>query len=86
MSEIELIIKIPNKLYEECKRLGDSRDTLFEAIRNGTPMPKGHGRLIDADKLNDLMKFEVSDGINEYGCLMLVKQAPTIIEANKERE
>ena len=35
---MKIVIDIPEKLYEECKRIGDSRDTLFEAIRNSTPL------------------------------------------------
>ena len=35
---MKIVIDIPEALYEECKRLGDKRDTLFEAIRNATPL------------------------------------------------
>ena len=41
----------------------------------GTPLPKGHGRLIDADALT-----EKAPEIQEY----LDVLAPTIIEADKE--
>ena len=34
---MKIVIDIPDELYEECKRLGDSRDTLFEAIRQSIP-------------------------------------------------
>lgn len=40
MEDIELVIKIPKEKYNEYKRIGDSRDILFEAIRNGTPIDK----------------------------------------------
>lgn len=50
-------------------------DDLCEAIRNGTPLPKGHGRLIDADALT-----EKAPEIQEH----LDVLAPTIIEADKE--
>ena len=50
-------------------------------IANGTPLPKGHGRLIDADALN----FNA-----DYNEPLISKfdfdQAPTIIEADKEDE
>ena len=49
---MQIVIDIPEKLYKECLRLGDSKDILFEAIRNCQILPKGHGRLIDAEALN----------------------------------
>lgn len=44
------------------------------AVKNGKPLPKGHGRLIDADDVTD---FE-----GHY----ITTDAPTIIEADKEAE
>lgn len=32
---MQILIDIPEEEYEGCKRLGDKRDILFEAIRNG---------------------------------------------------
>lgn len=53
---MELVIKIPKEMYQEIKdtsmiiigrRHGKKFDyVLFNAIKNGTPLPKGHGRLI----------------------------------------
>jgi len=50
----------------------------LEAIRNGTPLPKGHGRLIDADALifnADYYEPLISKRDFDF--------APTIIEADK---
>lgn len=86
MADIELVIKIPEELYNECKRLGDKRDTLFEAIRNGTPLPKGHGRLLDEKEIlntnaNDGGWYDLVD-MPEY-----IAGVPAIIEAdNKENK
>lgn len=53
--------------------------TIADAIKNGTPLPKGHGRLIDADALN----FNA-----DYNEPLISKldfdNASTIIEADKE--
>ena len=59
-------------------------DEMRKAIANGTPLPKGHGRLIDADAY-----------VKEYGCFGYLEDIdidcfnmfiPTIIEAdNAER-
>jgi len=53
MADIELVIKIPKELYEAYKgrppMLGDAgMDMIAQAIANGSPLPKGHGKLIDA--------------------------------------
>ena len=51
-----------------------------EALRNGTHLPKGHGRLIDADAINR----------KDVNCanvpMNFIDTAPTIIEADKESE
>jgi hypothetical protein len=56
MADIELVIKISKEVYEEYKSilpmLGDvGMDMIAQSIANGEPLPKGHGRLIDADAL-----------------------------------
>ena len=45
---------------------------LINAFKNGIPLPKGHGRLIDADNLNNY----IIGFVNFNSC-------PTIIEADK---
>ena len=61
-------------------------DMFLKAFNNGAPLPKGHGRLIDADKLL------CSDGIIadsrkcHYIPMIDVYKAPTIIEADTESE
>lgn len=60
---------------------------ITEAIMSGTPLPKGHGRLIDADELYN----EFIDGTEGYDCNTwsrieigdIIADAPTIIEADK---
>lgn len=54
---------------------------LLDAIRDGTPLPKGHGRLKDIDKI-------ISDGISKGFCDWYdeIEYAPTIIEADEATE
>lgn len=66
-------------------------------IQNGTPLPKGHGRLGDLDKLEKDMENGIMAGLLEEGyekytrifnvddCVERVQWADTIIEADKER-
>ena len=54
------------------------------AILNGTPLPKGHGRLIDVNDLEmDADWSDYYDGYTAYSDSM-INCAPTIIEADKE--
>ena len=84
MSDIELVIKIPEELYEAYKgrppMLGDAgMDMIVQAIAKGTPLPKGHGRLGDLDKL--YKKFISIEPL--YRTKEWIAEAPTIIEADK---
>lgn len=59
---MQIVIDIPGKTVNEIKDnamfawsiSNDIRWDITNAIVNGTPLPKGHGRLIDADKLKHL--------------------------------
>lgn len=52
-------------------------------ILNGTPLPKGHGRLIDADALLDTDRLIVDSMKCHYIPMMDIYNAPTIIEADR---
>lgn len=73
----EIVIKISDDMYQAIKDdayCGILRPML-SAIRNGIVLPKGHGRLIDADAV-----LEEPIG-NTYKDIDI---AETIIEADKE--
>lgn len=81
MSDIEIVIKIPEEDYLTFSELSEKEKvnelTYYERIiANGTPLPKGHGRLKDTDKFN----YNSDNYITKHG----VESAPTIIEADKE--
>ena len=84
---MQIVIDIPEEIYEEIKTTKSIYRTgakvLCNAIVNGTPIPKGHGRLIDADTiyLIDEDFLYQSDYVVAEGA---VDNAPTIIEADKE--
>lgn len=54
-------------------------ESLAQAVHKGIPLPKGHGRLIDADVLVDGME-------DDYEFCEAVNATPTIIEADKSEE
>jgi hypothetical protein len=68
-----------------------SKEAMMYAIKNCTPLPKGHGRLIDADALEKKMcdrEEELGDdrAMWESSAVSVALDmfAPTIIEADKE--
>lgn len=94
---MEIVIKIPEEIYihllarykyQNTDDIGLSElDKVGVSIKNGTPLPKGHERLIDADELRE--DFKASKKISfaermDISCI--VDHAPTIIEADKEVE
>ncbi len=75
MADIELVIKIDEDTYEACWQGSAlcSRDdaNLVKAIKNSTPLPKGHDRLIYAKD------------VGEY---LTLADVPTIVEADNEEK
>ena len=77
---MELIIDIPEDLYKATVNGLDANEIweLRVAVKNGTPLPKGHGRLIDADAYAKKYDTNINGRIGEEYVI-----APTIIEADK---
>ncbi len=101
MADIELVIKIPEEEYRLIKKSDKtvfadvaSKECMLHAIKNGTPLPKGHGRLIDADAeikkiqdISDRVKNRNASCLDVYdGEIAAMRLASTIIEADKEEE
>lgn len=79
---MKIIIDIPKEMYEAYKNrppmLGDAgMDMIAQSIAKGTPLPEGHGRLIDADKIIALAHEE---GAYDYVSAKEIADAPTIID------
>lgn len=72
---MQIVIDIPEDMYNGIinnrRPLGCIAEML-DAIKNGTPLPKGHGRLIDADDVNN----HIVGFVDLSGC-------PTIIESEE---
>ena len=85
---MQVVIDIPDGCYEELKTASfpvQEAYRLVSWIKDGTPLPKGHGRLIDADEI----QFENTE-FDTYGdyCIAFdaIDDALTIIEADKAGE
>ena len=81
---MQIVIDIPYDLYKTVISdywCGDN--TFRQAVINGTPLPEGHGRLIDADAI-DWFKGEDENG---NPCYILDKRdlslEPTVLEADR---
>ena len=96
MADIELVIKISEDSYKAtCNgyMLPPDVANVVQGIKNGTPLPKGHGRLIDASKLiydcdcDGCEKICYCDNcIHRIVREREIQNAPTIIEADTESE
>lgn len=90
---MQIVIEIDEETYKDIKRgkiYSSYRDVPQEsvvAIANGTPLPKGHGRLIDAEAL-DMKRIDYivdgyandKDDCKEFGMMIIL--APTLVEAD----
>lgn len=80
MSDVELVIKLNEKTYNDIKDgkvYSSVRDVPQEsilAIANGIPITKGHGRLIDADDIDN----HIIGYVDTRSC-------PTIIDVDKAK-
>lgn len=86
MADIELVIKIPEETYEYWKE-HKYEYVLSEAIANGIPLPKRHGALKDADKIEDITWQEpyYHDALNVLSEIRdKIRNQRTIIKADKE--
>lgn len=85
MSDIELVIKIDEEAYNIIKRTRCTTQSLYGAIKNGTPLPKGHGRLIDAGEYENSIRRHYFDNSTVIRCTEIaLDNALTIIEADTE--
>lgn len=101
MADIALIIKIDEEKYNQIinRYQGSNvRPKDYEiAIINGTPLPKGYGKIVDIGKIQSMARKKAEDcfpeGRYDYGYRKAlfdfakdIDDIPTIIEADKESE
>lgn len=77
---MQIVIKITKKVYDRYRKAGRIKmcdiDIFEKALNDGVILPKGHGRLIDADVLVDGME-------DDYEFCEAVNATPTIIEGDR---
>ena len=87
---MQIVINICKDDFDEIcmqSRMVEDTGSLFgrirKAISHGTPLPKGHGRIGDLDRLYNVFEKNVvsADAFKE-----LFDHAPTIIEADRSEK
>lgn len=94
MVDIELVIKMPEEYYKAIMKIPVNQSTAdMLIIKNGIPLPKGHGELKDVSKLIYDCDCGVCDKICRCdNCVhyivreKFIKDAPTIIKADAGRK
>lgn len=83
---MRMIIDIPEEIYEKAKEMPDvASDSEWLAIKYGEPLPKGCGRLVDADEVdNNIYALTRSKDLNYSEIITVLNDANTIIEADSE--
>ena len=96
---MQIVIEMADDDYKKVQDGRAAVTVMRKAIRNGTPLPKGHGRLIDADALKTAYGIERATKYgneskeqleNSYSTMMMYEIAdmldfaPAIIEADEE--
>lgn len=87
---MEIVINIPEKVYSyvntqwrDIPKNDSPISIMCNAVIDGTPLPKGHGDLVDRNDLleyTDINKSAYVPIINRYEIIT----APTIIKADEE--
>lgn len=79
---MQVVIDIPESIYETIKE-EEVGNVVYKAIKNGTPLPKGHGRLLDE---KDILDTENNDGgwYDLFDMPDYIAGVKAIIKADKE--
>ena len=84
---MQLVINIPEEYYKDLLTLELKADEHLsyemEMIRNGKPLPKGHGRLISADDMKKIDSIQRGNFNSIETIRNWVDIQPTIIEADE---
>ena len=79
---MQIVIEITDEMYQAVKDgMWCGNELWYNALKNGIPIPKGHGRLIDGDELEKFVIEKYSEGEQ---LAIGISDAPTVIEADTE--
>ena len=87
---MQIVIDLPNSLYANLQKIQNgsiASGRILKIVKDGTVLPKNHGRLIDASQLYTVTTYDADD--NHEICYVLyedIENAPTILEAEVEND
>lgn len=83
---MQIMIEIPDAYTKGVKIENGSlvAKKILDAVYSGTPLPKGHGRLIDAAKVIDTINREYPS-VDRWDIKQWIEDADSVIEADKEK-
>ena len=89
---MKIVIDVPEEIYDRCReyrlRCGEA-EVLEGAVANGMPLPKEHGRLIDADEVLAYM-WKTFDEQDLYLPIhfkeLVIDEIPTVLNAEVNNE
>lgn len=87
---MKLVIDIPEEVRAAISEMGllripkDMQKSVDRAIQKGTPLPEGHGDLIDAQEEMSQMRSYNYDTYEDYErAFDMLDKAPAVIKADK---
>lgn len=95
---MKIVVEIPNSLYANLQKIQNgsiASSRILNAVKNGKPLPKGHGSLKDEYTIIKALQEKAErpsikknlDTVNGLcGAVNVVLDAPTVIEADREVE
>lgn len=93
---MQIVVDVPEDMYKDAKARNTGRYSMYDfssVVANGTPLPKGHGRLKDVDAFISKVKtdrkhsaYSRSWAADDVLTALDNSYAPTIIETDKEVE
>ena len=92
---MQILIDIDEEIYKRIlpykdlpivSNLANDYPEITHAVANGVPLPKGHGRLIDANRLRSMYSINRANFNTVVGIQKWIDEAPTIIEAERSEE
>ncbi len=85
---MQIVIDIPDEIYKKYIDEFTGTTDVLHTVRHGTPLPKGHGRLIDADELEECAELmNTINGESKYAVRCDdIRSMATIIESDKGSE
>ena len=77
---MQIVIDVPDEKYD--RLVYQDIISLRSYVENGIVLPKGHGRLIDANRLRSMYSINRANFNTVVGIQKWIDDAPTIIEAD----